>query len=949
MEFEAEKYLAECVSWEKFNTLKKPDLLALGRYFDLHLKQSTRKQVVKNKLIETLVREEYLEESCLKEVIVVEEVESEAVKLKELELQMAKMEIDKERMMMEMEMERAKQKADVELELAKLQYQIERDIIEREREGKVNVASAPNAFDASKHIRLVPKFQETEVDKYFQHFEKIAYSMKWPKEKWTLLLQSVFIGKAREIYSALPLHECSDYEIVKKAVLSAYELVPEAYRQRFRDARIQCEQTHVKFARVKEQMFDRWVSSKDVELNYDNLKQMMLIEEFKRCIHVDIKIHLDERKIDTLKDAAVYADDYALTHKLSAININNPNHEDKPRDYKRVSDTKRQSPFKSKRWDKPKVLTCYHCKKPGHVMSQCYFLKRNSSNKSFLPVGCATLKGDTNNISKVNKQIECNKTNENFAPFMSEARVSLKGDDCFKRIRVMRDTCCAQSMMLEGALSFGKSSSTSMTALIRGVGMNVINVPLHKVIIDSELVKGEAIIGVVPELPVKGIDMLLGNDLAGGRVLPELMINDNLTRTLQESNVLCETGTPDNDWEYPACAVTRAMTQKIEDRMSDNDGLDLEGTFMSNLEFYNPGEDIKKTKCDTSVNVGSGEPKSRKREPLSTEMLIKEQEDDSFIQKLGSRVLPKEEAAKLPVCFYKENNVVMRKWRPRHAQVHDVWAVVHQIVVPKVYHDDVIGIAHDNSMSGHLGVRKTHDKIIQHFWWPSLKKEVSRYCRLCHICQVVGKPNKKIPVAPLKPIPAFGEPFSKVMIDCVGPLPKTKSGNQYLLTIMCCSTRFPEAVPLRNINAATVVKALIKFFTLVGLPTSIQSDQGTNFKSGLFQQIMLQLGIEQSTSSAYHPESQGAIERFHQTLKNMLRAYCVEFQREWDEGVHLVLFAARESVQETLGFSPFQLVFGHSVLKDKWLQGELNNVNLLDYVCDFRHKLNRATVIAKAI
>ena len=77
--------------------------------------------------------------------------------------------------------------------------------------------------------------------------------------------------------------------------------------------------------------------------------------------------------------------------------------------------------------------------------------------------------------------------------------------------------------------------------------------------------------------------------------------------------------------------------------------------------------------------------------------------------------------------------------------------------------------------------------------------------------------GNQYPIAPLKPIPAFGEPFSKVMIDCVGLLTKTKAGNQYLLTIMCTSTRFPEAVSLRNIKAKSIVKALVKFFTLFGL------------------------------------------------------------------------------------------------------------------------------------
>ena len=95
---------------------------------------------------------------------------------------------------------------------------------------------------------------------------------------------------------------------------------------------------------------------------------------------------------------------------------------------------------------------------------------------------------------------------------------------------------------------------------------------------------------------------------------------------------------------------------------------------------------------------------------------------------------------------------------------------------------------------------------------------------------MVGKPNQKPPIAPLKPIPALGEPFSHILIDCVGPLLKSKSGNQYILTITCMSTR-----SLRCIRTPNIVKALVKFFTMVGLPKSVHSDQGSNFMSGHFK------------------------------------------------------------------------------------------------------------------
>ncbi len=78
-------------------------------------------------------------------------------------------------------------------------------------------------------------------------------------------------------------------------------------------------------------------------------------------------------------------------------------------------------------------------------------------------------------------------------------------------------------------------------------------------------------------------------------------------------------------------------------------------------------------------------------------------------------------------------------------------------------------------------------------------------------------------------------------------------------------------------------------------------------QNGIFQQVMHQLGIKHVMASAYHPQSQGVLEKYHQTLKTMVNAYCFDNQKDWDEGIRLLLFATREAVQESLGFSPFEL------------------------------------------
>ena len=145
---------------------------------------------------------------------------------------------------------------------------------------------------------------------------------------------------------------------------------------------------------------------------------------------------------------------------------------------------------------------------------------------------------------------------------------------------------------------------------------------------------------------------------------------------------------------------------------------------------------------------------------------------------------------------------------------------------------------------------------------------------------MVGKPYPTPPVAPLHPIPAVDPPFTRILIDMVGPLSTTKSGHKYLLTIMDVTTRYPEAIPLRSTHARVVLKALLNFFTHFGLPLEIQSDRGTNFTSKLFEKTMTEWGIKHVLSSGYHPQSQGALERHHQTLKTMLRAFCLEREKD---------------------------------------------------------------------
>ena len=200
-----------------------------------------------------------------------------------------------------------------------------------------------------------------------------------------------------------------------------------------------------------------------------------------------------------------------------------------------------------------------------------------------------------------------------------------------------------------------------------------------------------------------------------------------------------------------------------------------------------------------------------------------------------------------------------------------------QLVVPSVLKGKILYLAHDIPAAGHLGMAKTKARIWHHFYWPHMAKEITYYCKSCDVCQRLGKGQKPAP-APLIPLPLMSEPFSRIAIDIVGPLPKCpKSGNRFILTVLDMATHYPEAIPLPEHTAASVAKALSGVFSRFGFANEVLSDQGSDFMSELMQIFLNDFKITQIRASAFHPQTNGSCERFHITLKSMFRATTEQF------------------------------------------------------------------------
>lgn len=187
------------------------------------------------------------------------------------------------------------------LEIAELERKAKVEVAQIEEQGKLDRAkldlereklkSAENQyqrkhearFDISRCLKIMPRFNTEDVDVFFDAFEKIANELEWPEEKWPILVQSAFVGKAQEAYTALNASQSAEYKVIKEAVLHAYEVVPEGHRQTFRSLRRKPGETYLDLVRQQEASFEKWLKGSEA-YTFNELKELILLEQFKNSV-----------------------------------------------------------------------------------------------------------------------------------------------------------------------------------------------------------------------------------------------------------------------------------------------------------------------------------------------------------------------------------------------------------------------------------------------------------------------------------------------------------------------------------------------------------------------------------------------------------------------------------------------------------------------------------------
>ncbi len=261
----------------------------------------------------------------------------------------------------------------------------------------------------------------------------------------------------------------------------------------------------------------------------------------------------ERTKVACLSNAAVLADEFVLTHRTvfpAARQLKFPSSSDSPNMMPRAIRPVRVENFsKTTRKIKPvnnERRGCFYCLSPEHLIADCQLWKQKNSKTKSVALAQSLPKLSTAEV-------------ESYQPFLLEGMVSIFPDAEYKPVVMLRDTGSAQSFILEHSLPLSGDTYTGFDVLVRGIEMSCINVPLHMVHLKSDLVCGAVKLGVRKQLPVEGIDLIIGNDLAGGEVFPTPIVTHiPVVKELTNLATLYPSA-------FPACAVTRAQAQKFKE------------------------------------------------------------------------------------------------------------------------------------------------------------------------------------------------------------------------------------------------------------------------------------------------------------------------------------------------------------------------------------------------
>ncbi|GBM03940.1 Retrovirus-related Pol polyprotein from transposon 17.6 [Araneus ventricosus] len=721
-----------------------------------------------------------------------------------------------------------------------------------------------------------------------------------------------------QVLAREPEEQAENYEHIKKLLLKRFKLSPEVFRQKFVHHQKKAEGTWRDFLFEAQNYLEEWLKGMEVD-DFEALKDLMIADQMKKRVSGEVQEHFAD-EWTMIKSSSLLADmldNYEMVRKpkkkpfekwyrtekphppiinkqsnktgnTSRLNHTRKEHREEKNSRSRLPDM----------FERRRALKCFECNEPGHLRPQCPRLAKQRSEK-VEPVNHVKER-DINPF--LDPYVKPGLVNGIEIEFLRDSGSTI---DLVSRRYVKPEFYCGENIWVKQPLD-----------------EHYISLPLAIVEISGEFGKVRTRAAVFADSLDQG-RYILGNRTAA-------LIEEKKTGELTGFEPINAVQTR---------SQTRAVEKEIAEKESDSSEIIVEEN------GFNKTENAFQLEPDTEVikipdlNNESAELTLLE---INREEFKKAQHDSSELKGLFE-IAANQNSTSEKNRYRIEDEILVKIQNDRLGNIKKL------LVIPEGLREGIKSLCHEGT-SAHLGSTKTKDKLSRYFYWPGCYQDIEQYVRTCDECQRAGKPNDK-KKAPLKLVPVIQEVFSKINIDACGPLPETPKGNRYLITAICLTSKYPEAIPVADINSVSVTDALLNIFSRIGFPREVQTDQGTSFTSALTSEFFERFGIKICHSSVYHPQS-NPVERFHRTVKRLLRALCLEAGEVWEKNLPSALLALRTVTHESIGFSPSELVFGknlrtpETLLYEKWFEPEEVESPVTEYVFQLINRLKRCQEVA---
>ena len=841
-----------------------------------------------------------------------------------------------------------------EIELEKLKHSFEMKHLELMGQLEVQRATFKTELEKQKSEKLahardpkLPYFEESKdkMDSYLSRFEKYATANKWDKNVWVAYLSALLKGRALDVYDRLSTEDAADYDKLKDALLKNFDMTERGFRKKFRYSRPERSETFIQFSSRLCSYLNKWLTMAKVEKSFEAVCDFMARDQFLEACSRELFVHLKPKAFENLDAMAKEADLFAEARGgvFSCVNKGQ-------RDNNKAA---AQSKPESKPSGKPDIK-CGICGK-GHLTIRCYKNPdRKQAYSAEVASGSSGSKGSNSDYGGENEQGTQIKSEESES---SRGRGYTRGRGrgyfrgrgktdgaprggghqmSFCKTEVNRDTddgiesiyqskidssLNSDSNVKEGVCYFLKSRLPTAQGTVNGTKVIALRdtgctgcVIRRSLISDDQLIGKESDVTLIDETTQRYPLAVIDVDCPFFTGKTEALCMEDTLYDLVIGNI-DGSKLPDMS-HFSAAAVTRSQAKqsekayrklKVPDQIINEDKEALKLAQATDPKLDSIRRRVDSGNITVSRGLNRGETK--------------------FVRKKGL----------LYRQFTKGNKVTL------------------QLVIPVGFREKVLRLAHETLLAGHLGIKKTLDRVVSEFFWQGVCGDVARFCKSCDICQRTIQKGRVTKV-PLGKMPLIDTPFKRVAVDIVGPIePRSDKKSRYIMTMIDCATRYPEAVALPSIETERVAEALIAMFSRVGIPSEMLMEHESRVTIEVMNEVSRLLSLQQLTTIPYRPYSKGPVERFHAMLKRVLLTMCAERPNDWDKYLPALLFAVREIPQESLGFSPFELLYGRNVRGPMQILRELWSVEETDeharltyqYVIDLRERLEKTCKLAQ--